>query len=219
MADLKILAIASGEYGDRHVANIRAHGPAGWTLTTWVPPKVLPMVIDEPEEFLPSSLPQSDLVLAFQEDARAAQLIADIAKLCKAKAVIAPVDREEWMPRGLVRQLARTLLNAGIAAAFPKPLCSLTESAAAPPDGAGQPSAEIAEFARVFGRPSFEISCDPQTRKIASVRVALSAGAPVRWRRSWSECPRTTRSRPPAWLIITTRAWPAWASTLISATP
>jgi hypothetical protein len=175
MADLKILAIASGEYGDRHVANIRAHGPAGWTLTTWVPPKVLPMVIDEPEEFLPSSLPQSDLVLAFQEDARAAQLIADIAKLCKAKAVIAPVDSEEWMPRGLVRQLARTLLNAGIAAAFPKPLCSLTESAAAPPDGAGQPSAEIVEFARVFGRPSFEISCDPQTRKIASVRVARDA--------------------------------------------
>ena len=172
---MKILAIVSGEYGDRHVANIRAHGPAHWALATWAPPKILPMVIDEPEAFLPSSLPESDLVLAFQEDARAAQLIADIAKLCRAKAVIAPVDREEWMPRGLVQQLAKWLSKAGVAAAFPKPLCSLTESAAAPRDGERPPSAEIAEFARVFGRPSFEISCDPQTRKIASVRVVRDA--------------------------------------------
>jgi hypothetical protein len=172
---VKILAIVSGEYGDRHVANIRAHGPADWTLTTWVPPKALPMVIDEPEEFLPRSLAPADLVLAFQEDARAAQLIADIARLCKAKAVIAPVDREEWMPRGLVQQVGTWLAKAGIAAAFPKPLCALTESTAAPHNGDRPPSLEIAEFARVFGRPSFEITCDPQTRTIASVRVVRDA--------------------------------------------
>ena len=173
---MKILAIVSGEYGKRHMANIRKNGPSEWELAMWVPPRVLPMVIDEPEEFLPPSLAPADLVLGFQEDARTAQLIADVAKLCKAKAVIAPVDREEWMPRGLVQQLSQWLAKAGIAAVFPKPLCSLTESAAAPRDGAGKPtSAKIAEFTRVFGRPSFEISCDPQTRKIASVRVVRDA--------------------------------------------
>jgi hypothetical protein len=79
------------------------------------------------------------------------------------------------MPRGLVLQLTKWLAKAGIAAAFPKPLCALTEAAAASGDGARPPSAEIAAFARVFGRPTFEISCDPETRKIASVRVVRDA--------------------------------------------
>jgi hypothetical protein len=167
---LKILAIVSGKYGDRHVANIRARGPSSWSLTTWVPPRILPMVIDEPEEFLPASLAAQDLVLAFQEDPRAAQLIADIAKLCGARAVIAPVDREEWMPRGLVQQVGGWLSKAGIAAVFPKPLCSLTEEALK-----DRPSPEIAEFARVFGRPSFQITCDPATKMITEVKVVRDA--------------------------------------------
>jgi hypothetical protein len=167
---MKILAIVSGEYGQRHVANIRAHGPSTWSLTTWTPPRILPMVIDEPEEFLPTSLAAQDLVLAFQEDPRAAQLIADIAKLCKARAVIAPVDREEWMPRGLVQQVGGWLAKAGIAAAFPKPLCALTEDAVK--DGS---SPEIAEFARAFGRPAFTVACDPATRIITAVTVVRDA--------------------------------------------
>ncbi len=170
---MRILAIVSGTYGQRHVTNIKAHGPSTWTVTTWTPPRILPMVIDEPEEFLPASLPEQDLLLAFQEEPRAAQLIADVAKLCHARAVIAPVDREEWMPRGLVQQVGGWLRKAGIAAAFPKPLCALTEDAAAGGAAApgGAPSREIAEFARVFGRPSFTIACDPATRLITEVKV------------------------------------------------
>jgi hypothetical protein len=173
---MKILAIVQGEYGERHAANLRGRMPAEWSLATWAPPKALPLVIDEPEDFLPSSLPAADLLVAFQEDPRAAQLIADVAKLCKARAVIAPVDREEWMPRGLVQQLSGWLEKAGIAAVFPKPLCSLTEKTS----GAGRwvktySSPEIAEFARLFGRPSFQIDCDRETRKITSIRVVRDA--------------------------------------------
>ncbi len=173
---MKVLAIVQGEYGQRHVANIRGRAPAGWSLSTWVPPKVLPLVIDEPEDFLPPSLPQAELLLAFQEDPRAAQLIGDVARLCKARAVVAAVDREEWMPRGMVRQLSRWLEKDGIAAVFPKPLCSLTESTS----GVGKwtvryTSPEISEFARLFGRPSFKIDCEPQTRKISSVAVVRDA--------------------------------------------
>jgi len=163
---MKILAIVQGEYGERHVANIRAQGPAAWSLATWVPPKVLPMVIDEPEEFLPSALPPADLLLAFQEDPRAAQLIADVAKLAGVRAVIGAVDREEWMPRGLVLQVKRWLDKAGIAAVFPKPLCSLTGTGASP---------EIDEFARLFGRPGFTMDCDPETRTISRVTVTRDA--------------------------------------------
>jgi thymidylate synthase len=174
---MKILAIVSGAYGQRHVANIRANGPSSWTVTTWTPPRILPMVIDEPEEFLPASLPEHDLLLAFQEDPRAAQLISDVAKLCHARAVIAPVDREEWMPRGLVQQVGGWLKKAGIASAFPKPLCALTEEAAAAGAAAPghPPSPEIAEFARVFGRPTFTITCDPATHVITEVKVIRDA--------------------------------------------
>jgi hypothetical protein len=158
------------------VANIRKNGPADWTMATWAPPRALPLVIDEPEDFLPQSLSPVDLVLAFQEDPRAAQLIADIARLCKAKAVIAPVDREEWMPRGLSQQLSQWLAKSGIEAVFPKPFCSLTESVSGLREGTrAVSSAVIAEFARHFGRPSFEISCDPATRKITTVRVVRDA--------------------------------------------
>ena len=167
---MKILAIVQGEYGNRHVANIRDHAPAAWSVATWVPPRGLPMVIDEPEEFLPSTLAPADLLLAFQEDPRAAQLISDVAKLAKVRAVIAPVDREEWMPRGLVQQLSSWLEKAGIAAVFPKPLCALTETA-----GASKGAADIAEFARHFGRPGFTMDCDPQTRLITRVTVTRDA--------------------------------------------
>ena len=173
---MKLLAIVQGKYGERHVANIRANAPAEWSLETWVPPKALPPVIDEPEEFLPSALPAPDLLLAFQEDPRAAQLICDVAKLAGARAVIAPVDREEWMPRGLVQQVSRWLEKAGIAAVFPKPLCSLTESSSGVGAAAkAVASPEIAEFARHFGRPSLRIDCDPRTRVITAVSVVRDA--------------------------------------------
>jgi len=165
---VRILAIVQGDYGNRHVANIRANGPAGWSVETWTPPKVLPAVIDEPDEFLPATLPQADLLLAFQENARAAQLIADVARRAQARAVIAAVDREEWMPRGLAQQLAGWLAKSGIAVVFPKPLCALGPDAAP-----GSP--EIVEFTRWFGRPAFTISVDPSSRTIAEVLVVRDA--------------------------------------------
>jgi hypothetical protein len=165
---VRILAIVQGDYGNRHVANIRQHGPAGWNVATWSAPKGLPAVIDEPDDFLPATLAEADLLLAFQEDARAAQLIADVARRCRARAVIAGVDREEWLPQGLVQQLAGWLAKSGIAGVFPKPLCALSGE-----EAPGSP--EIAEFTRHFGRPAFAISCDPVTRIVTEVRVVRDA--------------------------------------------
>ena len=48
---MRILAIISGEYGQRHVKNIRAHGPTDWTIEVWQAPAVLPPIIDYPEEY------------------------------------------------------------------------------------------------------------------------------------------------------------------------
>ena len=46
---MRLLAIISGEYGQRHVDNIRSHGPKEWTVDVWRAPAVLPPVIDYPE--------------------------------------------------------------------------------------------------------------------------------------------------------------------------
>ncbi|MCK4473276.1 MAG: hypothetical protein KAW49_15955, partial [Anaerolineae bacterium] len=102
---MRILAIITGEYGQRHVNNIRAHGPADWQIEVWQAPAVLPPIVDYPEDHLPPSLPSADLVLAFGEHKGVAELVPEVARMTGAQAVIAPVDREEWLPRGLARQL------------------------------------------------------------------------------------------------------------------
>ena len=121
---MRILAIVQGNYGQRKVTNIRQRGPAHWRLETYTPPSVLPFLIDDPEEFLPETLPQADLVLAMVESPSAAQLIPAIAQLSGAKAVLCPIDNSAWVPTGLKSQIQRELDEAGVGSAFPKPVRS-----------------------------------------------------------------------------------------------
>ena len=173
---MRILAIITGEYGQRHVDNIRAHGPDDWQIEVWQAPSVLPPVIDYPEDYMPESLPPADLILAFGEHRGVAELVVEAASMAGAKAVIAPVDREEWLPRGLARQLRGWLAGMGVACVTPKPLCSLTETHY----NVRRHQVEyddpfIAEFARHFGRPEFYITVDPETQTIADVEVVRDA--------------------------------------------
>jgi hypothetical protein len=173
---MRILAIIIGEYGQRHVDNVRKHGPADWRIEVWRAPAVLPPVIDYPEDYLPESLPPADLILAFGEHRGVAELIPDVARMTGARAVIAPVDREEWLPRGLARQLRGWLAEMGVACVTPKPFCSLTETHY----NARRHRVEyddplIAAFARWFGRPEFRISVDDRARTISAVEVVRDA--------------------------------------------
>jgi hypothetical protein len=173
---MRILAIISGEYGQRHVDNVRAHGPSDWRIEVWQAPAVLPPVVDYPEDYLPESLPPADLILAFGEHKGVVELIPEVARTSGAKAVIAPVDREEWLPRGLARQLRGWLADMGVACVTPKPLCSLTEAHC----NVRRHRIEyhdplIAEFARYFGRPEFCIAVDSRTRAVTAVEVARDA--------------------------------------------
>ena len=191
---MRILAIISGDYGRRHVENLRAHGPEDWQIEVWQAPAVLPPVVDYPEDHLPETLPASDLILSFAELKGVAELLPDVARMTGAKAVIAPVDNEAWLPRGLARQLRRWLGDMGVACATPKPLCSLTETRysvarreeivyRAEDEGAtgseGFADAEgfalIAAFARYFGRPELLLTVDPETRVIVSAEVRRDA--------------------------------------------
>ncbi|NOX63938.1 MAG: hypothetical protein GXP42_18645 [Chloroflexi bacterium] len=174
---MRILSIISGDYGQRHVDNIRAYGPRSWHVEVWRAPSVLPPVIDYPEDYLPDALPQSDLILSFAEHRGVAELLPDIVQMTGARAVVAAIDNEAWLPRGLARQLRGWLRDMGVACVTPKPLCSLTEMYY--DQGRGRRVAYhdpyIVEFARHFGRPAFDIRVDPDTRAIAAIEVKRDA--------------------------------------------
>ena len=107
MSPLRLLTVVTGDYGERHVANVRDNGPSEWTVEVWKAPTALPIMIDYPEDWVPDTLPEADLVLAFHEHKGVAELIPDVARVCGAKSVLAPIDNEAWLPRGLARQLQR----------------------------------------------------------------------------------------------------------------
>jgi hypothetical protein len=174
---MRILAIISGDYGQRHVDNIRARGPEEWDIQVWQAPAVLPPIVDYPEDYLPEEFPPADLILSFGEHKGIAELLPDIAKMTGAQAVIAAIDNEAWLPRGLARQLRGWLEDIGVVCATPKPLCSLTETSC---DIGRRKKIEyddpyIAEFARYFGKPELEVQVDPETRRIVSVKVSRDA--------------------------------------------
>jgi hypothetical protein len=174
---MRILAVITGDYGVRHVENIRSHAPEGWSIEAWTAPTLLPLIIDYPEDYLPESLPAADLILALAEQKGVAELLPEIAQMAGARAVIAPVDNEAWLPRGLARQLRGWLENEHIACVTPKPFCSLTETHfdVTRREKIAYQDPLIAEFARYFGRPAFGIQVDPETRVVSAVIVRRDA--------------------------------------------
>ena len=174
---MRILTIINSDYGARHLANITQYAPSAWVINHWRAPVFFPMMIDYPEEFLPSELPESDLILDFAEHKGVAELIPDICKMTGARAVIAAIDNENSLPRGLARQLRGWLEKMNVACATPKPLCSLTETDywVTRRQRIEHHSPLIAEFARYFGKPEFSIQVDPLRRTIASIEVKRDA--------------------------------------------
>jgi len=174
---MEILAIISGEYGRRHVANIKQHGPQSWHIKSWQAPAILPLIIDYPEDYLPETMPLADLILSFAEHKGVAELLPEIAIKTGARAVIVAVDSEAWLPRGLARQLRGWLAAIQVACATPKPLCTLTgtDYKITRRQRESYDSPLISEFARYFGQPDLEITVDPETRTIAAAEVRRDA--------------------------------------------
>ena len=174
---MRVLAIISGSYGERHVENIRARGPSDWKIEVWQAPAVLPPIVDYPEDHLPEAFAPADLILSFAEHRGVAELLPEIARMTGARAVIAAVDNEAWLPRGLARQLRGWLADVGVACVTPKPLCSLTERSyqVGRRRELSYEDPLIRAFAQHFGRPKLHLSIDPRTRRITSVEVERDA--------------------------------------------
>ncbi len=171
---LRLFVLFQGHYGQRILENIRRFAPEAWTVKAWRAPSSLPLVVDEPLEFLPKNLPAGDVVISLGESASAAQLLPSVVERTGARAAVAPVDNVAWLPDGLVRQLRVQLTDLGVTAVFPKPFCSLTENCYnVRQQEVSFEDPWIGEFARCFGRPVFRIACDGE--KIAEVEVERDA--------------------------------------------
>ena len=169
---LRILAVTQGLWGKRIAENIQAHASSDWLVETWAASRLIPPIVDDPEEFLPPELPEVDIVLALGEMAGLAQLVPDIARVTKARAVIAPIDHNASLPPGLVNQLGKWLEEIGVAVVFPKPFCSLTESTYnRTPLVITYQDPFIQRFARHFGRPEFRVTlAEGRIKKVEVVR-------------------------------------------------
>lgn len=173
---MKILAVVSGEFGRRKARIIREHGPQHWHVHEWTAPAHFPIVIDDPLDFIPDQLPSADLILGLGEHPGIAELYPDIAKLTGAKSMIAPIDNNAWLPKGLMNQLRGWMKEVGVFCVFPKPFCSLTETSYSLRGQRVEYSDPlISEFAKYFGRPRVRVTVDPDSQTIASVTVERDA--------------------------------------------
>lgn len=159
----RVLAVTQGLWGKRIADHVRGTAP-DWHVSSWSAPAVLPPLIDDPDDFLPETLPEADLLLALGDNAGLAQMVPDIVERCGARAVIAPIDRNCALPPGLVRQLGEWLTAMNVAVVFPKPFCSLTEETYnRPPIQQKYDDPLIRKFAARFGRPAFETTVENGT--------------------------------------------------------
>lgn len=158
---MRLLLVTQGEWGERIARHIAGTAPPDWQITTWPGPTGLPIVIDDPEAYLPDALPLADLVVVLTESVGMTDLVPDIARLCRAQAAIVPVDRRSWAGPGLRRQARDRLAATGVASAFPMPFCSLVPQASHHP--------LVAAFAEHYGRP--ELSCTACEGKVAACDV------------------------------------------------
>ncbi len=144
---MRILAFTKDWYGQRIVKTIKEKGPREGVITEVNFSIKLPDIVDEPEEFLPKNLPESDLILFLTQDSGTVQLLPAIAERTKARAVIVAVDNPDWLRPGLQLQIEKELCRRDVPYVFARPLCTLTEI--------GDPV--IDEFTKYFGTPTLEI--------------------------------------------------------------
>lgn len=169
---MRILAAVQGDYGRRIAENVSERMPDDWELETITLPRALPVLIDEPEEFLPSGIPSAELLLGLIESDGAAQLIPALARVSGVKSVIVPVDDPAWLPLGLQGQIEQEIKRDGIQSVYPRTFCTLTENSTGYRSNTVPYDDEmISLFARYFGRPKIKFTLDDSGERITNIVV------------------------------------------------
>jgi hypothetical protein len=114
-------------------------------------PSELPAFIDNPEEYMPRKLPKADICLASGLHKDLLLELPQHLKNAGIKALIAPIEDWQEVPRGIKQQMEAKCRELGLECAFPKPFCTLE------PEKDKPTIARFSEETKV-GRPLLEIS-------------------------------------------------------------
>lgn len=87
----------------------------------------VPDFIEDPEDYLPKSLPQVDFIMVVGIHQDLLSGLPEYLKDKNIKAVIIPVENPKWVQPGLQVQVLEAFENHEIQAAFPKPFCALNK--------------------------------------------------------------------------------------------
>ncbi|NIM05383.1 MAG: thymidylate synthase [Armatimonadetes bacterium] len=147
-----------GRYAERVIAALEKNSPG--SVTGYQVPAQLPLMVDDPEKFLPAELGGAEVLIAINLHQ---DLLLEIPYFVKGKAtraLIAPIEDPSWIRLGLQRQVTAACAQAEIESAFPKPFCSLEPT-----------TPVLAEFCRIYraGRPEFKVTV--RDGKIESIEV------------------------------------------------
>jgi hypothetical protein len=144
---MRILIVVQGWYGERIARHILQCKPGHWEVDVTRMPSSLPQVIEEPRQHIPGSMGRCQLLIVLSESPSLSSLIPDFAWSSGAEAIIAPIDDDKCLPRGMRSAISQALEVEGVAVAFPKTFCLLE---------ANTGNRLIDEFAQKFGRPELE---------------------------------------------------------------
>ncbi len=127
--------------------------------------------LDEPEIYLPKSMPPTDIVVVFNLHHDILAVLPEFLNEHGIKGLIVPVEGGDWVPLGLQRQIEDDLNEYGIQYAFPRPYCSLVPS--------GQPLIDyFIEYFRI-GKPVIELNVF--NGKIINGNVKISTPCGCAW--------------------------------------
>lgn len=111
-----------GLYSQRVAEYLRSRGGQ---VEEHVLPTNLPMMIDDPEEYLPPEAGHAEVVIAIHIHQ---DLLVELPHLMArngGKALIVPIEDPGWARPGLVRQVGEICRAKRIECEFPKPFCAL----------------------------------------------------------------------------------------------
>lgn len=131
-------------------------------------PENLPEFIDDPNQYLPESLPSTDIVVAINIHQDILVALPQLLISNNVKGLIVPIEAGSWVPIGLQKQVEEELKKNNIQNVFPRPYCSLESN--------GQPL--IQRFIDYFkiGKPKIKLRLNDDQILEGSVEISSPCG-------------------------------------------
>ncbi len=153
-------------YGEGIVDNIKRRGPPEWEIKVFECIFDPSCLIEEPWRYLPVRV-SCDLIISLGLHPDLVLELPSLAAENNVKAVIVPLDKSDWLPLGLQRELTMRFTEKKIQCSFPKPFCSLVKTG----------SKYIDEFAGFFGKPNIAFKVEKEVIKEAKVIRGAPCGS------------------------------------------